>query len=337
MSLNLSTTYLGLKLNSPFVPSACQPLTESIDNIKKMEDAGAGAIVMHSLFEEQIIAESLDLHHHTSANTNSFSEAASFFPEPDEYVLGPDQYLEHIVKAKRAVGIPIIASLNGTTVGGWVDAAKQMEVAGADALELNIYRVNADMTQKAEEVEKEYVEILKAIKKKIEIPVAVKLSPYFTSIANFAKRLDDAGANGLVLFNRFYQPDIDLEALEVRPDIILSSPLSMRLPLTWIGLLYNRINADLAATSGIHKAEDAIKLIMSGASVTMVCSVLLRYGIEHLRVMNQRMKDWMQEKGYDSLDSMRGSLSQEKCDNPSAFERAQYIRVVHSYRPGKIS
>lgn len=336
MSLNFSTTYLGLHLKSPLVSSACQALTDSIDNIKRIEDAGAGAIVMHSLFEEQMTAEALDLHHHTTANTNSFSEATSFFPDPDTYVLGPEEYLEHLAKSKKAVQIPIIASLNGTTAGGWVEIAKKMQQAGADALELNIYRVNADLSKTSEAIEKEYLEILKAVKKQVTIPVSVKLSPYFTSMAHMAKRLDDVGASGLVLFNRFYQPDIDLEALEVRPDVILSSPLSLRLPLNWIALLYGRVKSDLAATSGIHKAEDVLKMIMAGASVAMLCSVLLRYGIDQMKVINQRMKEWMEEKGYDSIASMKGSLSQAKCDNPSAFERAQYLRVIHSYKPSRV-
>lgn len=335
MSVNLSTTYLGLRLKSPLVTSACQALTENLDSIKRIEDAGAGAIVMHSLFEEQVASDALELHKHTTAHTDSFAEAASFFPEPEDYVLGPDEYLELLAKAKKSVKVPLIASLNGTTAGGWTQIAKQMEQAGADALELNIYRVNADASRKSEDLEQEYVDILKSVKKQVRIPVAVKLSPYFTSMANMAKRLDEAGANGLVLFNRFYQPDIDLEELEVRPDVILSSPLSMRLPLTWIGLLHGRVTADLAATSGIHKAEDAIKLILVGANVTMLCSVLLRYGVDQIKVITKRLQEWMQEKGYESVDEMRGSISQEKCDDPSAFERAQYLRVIHSYKPGR--
>lgn len=331
--MNLSTTYMGIKLKSPLVPSACQPLTEEISSIRKMEDAGAGAVVLYSLFEEQLRLEARELDHHMTENADSFSEATSFFPEPEQFLLGPEEYLNHIRKAKEAVDIPIVASLNGSTRGGWLDIAAKIEQAGADALELNIYNVPTDPSRSGSEIEKETCEIVQEVKKQIKIPVAVKISPFYTNMAAMAKRLTDSGANGLVLFNRFYQPDIDLEELQIRPDIILSSPLSLRLPLRWIAILYGRVSCDLAATSGIHKAEDVIKMLMAGASVTMLCSVLLRYGIEQIRVIDGRIRNWMEEHEYQSIETMQGSMSQMNCEEPASFERAQYIRALHSFRP----
>lgn len=331
--MDLSIDYLGLKLKSPLVPSACQPLTGNIGNIKRMEDAGAGAVVLHSLFEEQIMHDLRDIQHHMKAHTDSFSEASSFFPEPEEFLLGPEEYLEHIAKAKHAVQMPIIASLNGSTLGGWTDFAKKIEKAGADALELNIYKIQTDANISASAIEDEYISIVKNVRAVTKIPLAVKLSPYFTNVANMAKRLTEAGAAGLTLFNRFYQPDIDLEALEVRPDILLSSPLTLRLPLRWIAILYGKIEADFAATSGIHKAEDCLKVIMAGASAAMLCSSLLRFGINHIRSIDQKIREWMLEHEYATIEMMRGSMSQARCVNPSEFERAQYIKALHQYRP----
>ncbi|MCX7827047.1 MAG: dihydroorotate dehydrogenase-like protein [Verrucomicrobiae bacterium] len=329
--MDLTTNYLGLKLRTPLVPSACS-LCEDLDNIKRMEDAGASAVVLFSLFEEQLRAERAELEHHLEHGAESFAEATSFFPKASEYRLGPEEYLSHISKAKNTVRIPVIASLNGTTVGGWIDYAKQIQQAGADALELNIYYIPTDMDLGAAEVEQTYVDILKAVKSEVTIPVAVKLSPFFSNMANMAKRLDAAGANGLVLFNRFYQPDIDLEELAVKPKILLSTPQAMRLPLTWIGILHGRVKADLAATSGIHTSEDALKMLMAGANVTMICSVLYRHGIEHIRLIEQGMVQWMEEREYDSVQQMIGSMSQIKCEDPSAFERAQYMRALASYK-----
>jgi dihydroorotate dehydrogenase (fumarate) len=329
--MDLTTNYLGLKLPTPLVPSACS-LCEDIDNIKQMEDAGASAVVLFSLFEEQLRAESEELEHHLEHGVESFAEALSYFPKVSEYRLGPEEYLSHINKAKKAVRIPVIASLNGTTVGGWIDYAKQIQHAGADALELNIYYIPTDMDLCAAEVEKTYVEILQAVKSEVTIPVAVKLSPFFSNMANMAKRLDAAGANGLVLFNRFYQPDIDLDELAVKPKVLLSTPQAMRLPLTWIGILHGRVKADLAATSGIHTPEDALKMLMAGAEVTMVCSALYRHGIDHIRTIEQGMVKWMEDREYDSVQQMIGSMSQIKCDDPSAFERAQYMRALASYK-----
>ncbi len=332
--MDLTTHYLGLNLRTPLVPSA-SPLSEDVGVIKKMEDAGASAVVMHSLFEEQIAMEDKELHHHLSEHTDSFAEALSFFPEAAEYRVGPDEYLEHIRKAKSAVKIPIIASLNGTTDGGWTGYAKNIEQAGADALELNIYYIPTDADLSSSEVEKNYLDILKAVKSAVRIPVAVKLSPYFSNMAHMAKMLDSAGANGLVLFNRFYQPDIDLEALEVKSDLLLSTPRSMRLPLRWVSILYGKIKADIAATGGIHRPEDAIKMLMVGASVTMVCSLILSKGIDQIRAMEKGIVHWMEEHEYESVSQMKGSVSQINCADPSAFERAQYIRELKSFKVAK--
>src|SRR5579871_84396 len=326
---DLTTKYLGLKLRSPLVPSA-SPLSQEISSIRRLEDAGAAAIVLYSLFEEQLRLETLELDHHLSAGTESFAESLTYFPEPSEFRLGPEGYLEHIRKAKEAVGIPVIASLNGATVGGWTKFAQQIEQAGADALECIIYYIPSDPEIKAADIEQTYVDIVWAVKSAISIPVAVKLSPFFTNFAHVAKRLDDAGADGLVLFNRFYQPDIDLEELEIRPNVLLSTPQALRLPLTWIGILYGRLRASLAATSGVHEAQDAIKLLMAGASVTMMCSALLRNGINHLRHVERGIVDWMEQHEYESIHQMQGSMSQLRCADPSAFERAQYMRAVKS-------
>ncbi len=330
--MSLATTYMGLNLTSPVVPSA-SPLSEEIGNLKRMEDAGAAAVVLHSLFEEQLVLEELELHHRTTQGTQMFQEALTYFPEPEEYKLGPDEYLEHIRKAKEAVEIPIIASLNGSSIGGWTEYAKQMQDAGADALELNIYRIPTDPAVSGNEIEKTYLEILKAVKARVSIPVAVKLSPFFSNMASMAKQLDDAGADALVLFNRFYQPDIDLDELEVSPHILLSTPQALRLPMRWIAILYGRINADLAATSGIHWGRDVIKVIMAGASVAQVCSALLKNGIDHLRVILQAVHEWMEKNEYESIQQMKGSMSQVKCPDPAAFERAQYMRALTTYRP----
>jgi dihydroorotate dehydrogenase (fumarate) len=330
--MDLTTTYLGMRLRTPLVPSA-SPLSEEIDGIKRMEDAGAAAVVLYSLFEEQLRRERYELHHHLTYGTESFAEALTYFPEPDEFHLGPEGYLNHIRRAKQAVDIPIIASLNGTTVGGWIDFAQQMQEAGADALELNIYYIPTNMHLTAEQVEDTYIDILTAVKAVVSIPVALKLSPYFSSTAYMAKCLDEAGADALVLFNRFYQPDIDLETLEVGPRVLLSTPQDLRLPMNWIGILYGRVQADLAATSGIHTGEDALKMLMVGASVTMMCSALLQHGIEHLQVVEQGMRDWMEAHEYESVKQMQGSMSQLRSADPTAFERAQYMRALHSYRP----
>jgi dihydroorotate dehydrogenase (fumarate) len=329
--MDLTTTYLGLKLRNPLVLSA-SPLSEKLDNLKKAEAAGAAAVVLHSLFEEQIRSESAELDHHLEHGTESFAEALSYFPAASEYRLGPEDYLEHIAKAKAAVGIPVIASLNGAAVGGWTDYARKMEQAGADALELNIYYIPTDHDLTSVQVEQTYLDILRAVKSVVTVPVAVKLSPFFSSMANMACRLDAAGADGLVLFNRFYQPDINLETLEIEHSILLSTPQARRLPLRWVAILYGSVRADLAATSGIHNAGDAIKAIMAGAKVTMLCSVLYKQGFDQIRVILSDMARWMEEHEYESVTQMRGSLSQKNCPEPTAFERAQYMRAISTYK-----
>jgi dihydroorotate dehydrogenase (fumarate) len=328
--MDLSTTYLGLKLRTPLVPSA-SPLSEEIDDIKKMEDAGASAVVLYSLFEEQLRQDRLELHHHLEHGTESFAESLTYFPEPEEFHLGPEEYLKHISRVKEAVRIPVIASLNGSSTGGWTHHAKLVQQAGADALELNIYYIPTSMLVSSSEVERTYLEILQAVKSEVTIPVAVKLSPFFTNFAYMARLLDEAGANGLVMFNRFYQPDIDLESLEVKPNILLSTPMAMRVPLRWIAILYGRLRASLAATSGIHRATDVLKMLMAGADVTMLCSVLIRHGVRQIGVIERDLVAWMEEHEYESVSQLKGSLSQKNCPAPSEFERAQYMKALSSY------
>jgi dihydroorotate dehydrogenase (fumarate) len=328
--MDLSTTYLGLKLRSPLVPAA-SPMSEDVDTIKAMEDNGAAAVVLYSLFEEQLRQDRLELAQSLEHGTNSFAESLTYFPEPEEFRLGPEEYLQHIAKAKAACKVPIIASLNGSSAGGWTQYAKGIEQAGADALELNIYYIPTDMDLTSTQVEQTYLDILKAVKKEVKIPVAVKLSPFFTNFANMAKRLDDAGANGLVLFNRFYQPDIDLESLEIKPNILLSTPMAMRVPLRWVALLYGKLKANLAATSGIHRASDVLKMLMAGADVTMLCSTLIRHGARQIGVIERDLVAWMEEHEYTSVAQLKGSLSQKNCDNPSAFERAQYMKAISQF------
>ena len=330
--MNLTTNYLGMELRTPLVASA-SPLSEEIDTIKKMEDKGISAVVLYSLFEEQLEIEQYELHHHMTFGTDSFAEALNYFPEPETFHTGPEQYLNHIRKAKEAVKIPIIASLNGSSLGGWTDYAKQIQEAGADALELNVYQIPAEMDRTSAEIEQSIVDIVKAVKGAVTIPVAIKLSPFFSNMAHMAKKLDDAGANSLVLFNRFYQPDIDLEALEVKTNVLLSTPQALRLPMRWIAILYNRIKADLAATSGIHQPEDALKMLMVGADVTMMAAALLRFGVDHIKHMEDGMRRWMEEHEYESVNQMQGSMSQVNVADPTKFERAQYMKAVSSMPP----
>lgn len=329
--MDLSTDYLGMTLRTPIVPSA-SPLSEDIGRIKQMEDAGASAIVLYSLFEEQLQHEMKELYHYTTFHTESFAEALTYFPEAEDYKLGPEEYLDHIRKAKAAVDIPIIASLNGSSLGGWTSFAKMMEEAGADALELNLYNIPTDINLAGAQVEEQYLEVVRRVKSNVTIPVAVKLGPYFSNMANMAKRMVEAGAGGLVLFNRFYQPDIDLENLEVRPDVLLSTPYDLRLPLRWIAILHGRINASLAATSGIHSAEDVIKMVMAGANVTMMTAALLRHGPDHIRAVEKVVTEWLDANEYESVKQMQGSMSQLNTENPTAFERAQYMKALTSYK-----
>jgi dihydroorotate dehydrogenase (fumarate) len=330
---DLSTTYLGLKLSSPLVPSA-SPLSKNIDTIKRMEDSGAAAIVMYSLFEEQINQESHELDYYLTHGAESYAEATSYFPEPKEFTLTPDQYLEHIRQAKEAVKIPIIGSLNGVSTGGWIKYAQKIEQAGADALELKIYFIPTDPLLSGMDIEYNLLDLVSDVRRHLKIPLAVKLSPFFTNLTSVVRRLDEVGVNGLVLFNRFYQPDIDLDSLEVTPRVTLSSPFSphaMRLPLRWIAILYGRVKADLAATSGIHNAQDVLKMLMAGATVTMMASELLSNGVDRLGAIRQDVTQWMEEHEYDSVAQMRGSLSQQAVKFPAAFERAHYMRAITNY------
>ncbi|MEK6755018.1 MAG: dihydroorotate dehydrogenase-like protein [Bacteroidota bacterium] len=329
--MDLKTTYLGLKLKNPIVPSA-SPLSRNLDSMKRLEDAGAAAIVMYSLFEEQVEHEAAELEHYLAHGTHSYAESLSYFPTPGEYNLGPDQYVEFLHQATQSLGIPVIGSLNGISAGGWIDYAKKMEQAGADAIELNIYYIPTDPNLISQEVEDRYVSVLHAVKRAVNIPVAVKLSPYFSSFANVAVRLDRAGANGLVLFNRFYQPDLDLEALDVVPNVLLSTSDAIRLPLRWIAILHGMVKTSLAATSGIHTAQDVIKMIMVGADVTMMCSALLKHGPKLITTVLDDVNKWMVEHEYLSVEQMKGSMSQASVADPSAFERAQYMKALNRFQ-----
>ena len=330
--MDLTTRYLGLNLRTPLVPSA-SPLSDSLDNLKRMEDAGASAVVLHSLFEEQVRSEQDAIQYQIMYGTESFAEALTYFPKPTEFVTGPVEYLGQIRKAKESVRIPIIASLNGSGLGGWIDYAKQLQQAGADALELNVYFIPTEMDRTSAEIEQTYIDIATAVKSVVSIPVAIKLSPFFSNMANMAKRLDQAGVNGLVLFNRFYQPDISLEDMEVQVNINLSTTQDMRLPLRWLAILYGRIKADLAATSGIHGAKDALKMLMAGADVTMLCSVLMSKGFDVIREIETEMCNWLADHDYQSVRQLQGSMSQKYCTDPSAFERALYMRAIMTSKP----
>jgi dihydroorotate dehydrogenase (fumarate) len=329
--MDLSTTYMGMKLKNPIVPSA-SPLSETVDSVKKLEDAGAAAVICYSLFEEQISHESCELDHYLSYGTEAYAEATSYFPEPEEFKLTPYEYIDHIANLKKAVSIPIIGSLNGVSTGGWVKYAKNIEDAGADGLELNIYYIPTNPNLTGSEIETMYVDTLKAVKENVKIPVAVKLSPYFTSMANVARRLDKAGADALVLFNRFYQPDFDLEKLEVVPNLILSNNFEMRLPLRWVSILYGNINASLALTSGVHSSEDIIKVMMAGGDVAQLASELLLKGHGRITELLNGIEEWMTENEYDSIDMMKGSMSQKKVGEPAAFERANYMKTLQSFK-----
>jgi dihydroorotate dehydrogenase (fumarate) len=328
--MDLSTRYMGMMLRTPLVPSA-SPLSDDIGNIKRMEDCGASAVVLRSLFEEQLTREDQCIEHGMTAGTESFAEATSYLPAPGEFRFGPEEYLNRIQKIKATVEIPVIASLNGASMGGWVDYARKMQQAGADAIELNLYSIPTEMEKSAAAVEQEYVEVATAVKSVVSIPVALKLSPFFSNMAHMAKRFDQIGVNGMVLFNRFYQPDINLETLEIRPGIVLSTEHAQRLPLRWIAILYGRINADMAASSGIHTGQDALKMLMAGASVTMLCSVLLKNGVQKIREIETAMSDWMVEHDYESVRQLQGSMSQKHCADPTAFERALYMKSLLSY------
>jgi dihydroorotate dehydrogenase (fumarate) len=334
--MDLSTTYLGLTLKNPIVPSS-SPLSRHISTLRRIEDAGASAVVLYSLFEEEIRMESKTLNEYLIQGTEIYPESITFFPEAPSYrMVGPDAYLEHIARAKAALEIPVIGSLNGVSTGGWIDYARRIEEAGADALELNIYYIPTNPDLSGAEVEQIYVDVLRDVKAAVQIPVAMKLSPYFSAMANMAKRLDDAGADGLVLFNRFYQPDLDLEALEVVPNLILSNSHELRLPLRWAAILYGRVRADLGLTTGVHTATDVLKGLAAGATVAMMASELLENGLGRIGEILADVALWLVENEYNSLDELRGSLSQVNVAAPAAFERANYIQVVSSYGPGYV-
>ncbi len=331
--MDLRTNYLGLELKNPLVASP-SPLSRDLGNIRRMEDAGASAVVLYSLFEEEINQESHALDRYLSDGTESYAEALTYFPEAPAYrAIGPDAYLEHIFRAKHAVNLPIIASLNGVSTGGWVRYAREMQGAGADALELNIYYVPTSIELPGVEVEQIYIDLIHDVRASVQIPIAVKLSPYFSATANMMHRLSEAGADGLVLFNRFYQPDLDLENLEVVPNLVLSRSDEMRLPLRWIAILYGRIKADLALTTGVHSAQDALKAVAAGANVAMMTSEILLNGIGRFGEILHEMSRWLEEREYQSLEELHGSLSQINVAAPAAFERANYIQIVRSYSP----
>jgi dihydroorotate dehydrogenase (fumarate) len=328
---DLTTQYLGLTLKNPIVASA-SPLTKKLESAKKLDDAGVGAIVMYSLFEEQIIHESLELDHYLTRGTNSFAEAQSYLPDLTTYGIGPGKYLDHLSAVKKSVSVPVIGSLNGVSKGGWTSYAHHMQEAGADAIELNLYYLPADTALDAVELENTYLELISQIRGSVSIPMAVKLNPFTTALPNLAKRMAEAGANGLVLFNRFYQPDFDLENLEVVNSLVLSNSDELRLPLRWISILYGKINADLALTTGVHTATDVIKAMMAGAKVAMIASELLKNGYGRIPDILATMQSWMDEREYISIQQMQGSMSQQAVKEPAAFERANYMKVLGSYR-----
>lgn len=330
MSVDLRTRYLGLELKNPIVAAAC-PLTESLDNQRRLEDAGVAAIVLPSLFEEQILAEEENLAKVHEFGTDSFAEALTYFPEPEEYRLGTDEYLDRISTAKRCLSIPVIASLNGTSEGSWIRYAKLFQEAGADAIELNIYFVAADCERSGAELEAQYVQLVKAVASSVSVPVAVKIGPFFSSTGHFARQLVAAGAKGLVLFNRFLQPDIRLDTLETKPHLVLSTEFELLLPLRWVAILYGRVSASLAITGGVHSAEGVLKSVLAGADVVMLASALYKQGFGCIRSFLQQMEEWMTQQEYESVQQMKGSLSQKNCPEPEVFERGNYMKAITSF------
>ncbi len=329
--MDLSTNYMGLRLKNPLVAGA-SPLSRDVDRVRELEDAGISAVVMYSLFEEQLAHAEGETEHYEEFGAESYAEALSYLPSVTFFHNGPAEYIEHLSKLKDAVDIPIIASLNGATDGGWIDFSRQLEAAGADGIELNIYLLATDPSVSAAGIENTYTDVLDAVKRTVSIPVAIKLSPYFTSLAHFANRLDEHGADALVLFNRFYQPDIDLETLDVVPDLVFSARHEMRLPLRWVAILDPQIEASLAASTGVFTAADVIKLTMAGADVAMLCAALLRNGITQTvpRILRE-INEWLCEHEYESLHQLQGSMNHETCGNAGAFERANYLRALNSF------
>jgi dihydroorotate dehydrogenase (fumarate) len=331
--MDLTTKYLGLTLPHPIVPSAAQPLTKDLDSLKRLEDGGAPAVVIHSLFEEQIEVEASNLGHYLEHGAESYAEALSYYPSHDEYVLGPDKYVEHVRSAKEALDIPVIGSLNGVSAGGWTEYATKIEEAGADALELNVYYLPTDPRLTGEAVESVYVDVVREVKSRVGIPVAVKIGPFFSSMANFARKLEEAGADGLSMFNRFYQPIVNPEELTVDAHLELSTSTEILLPLRWIAIIRQHTEMTLAATSGLHSEADALRLIMAGADVTHLCAAILKYGPGKIGEIRDRLAAWLEEHEYNSLDEARGSMSQANCPEPAAFERANYMKAIHRFTP----
>lgn len=327
--MDLKTRYMGLELRSPIVVSACT-LSEEIDNILRMEDAGAGAVVLFSLFEEQIRQEEQQLERVLATTSNIFAEATDYFPAMDEYHVGTQQYLEHIRIAKERTNIPIIASLNGITPEGWINYAKEMEQAGADALEVNVFYIPADIRLTSDAVETRYLDIIRAVRSTVNIPISVKLNPYFSAMGAMASKMQESGANGLVLFNRFYQPDFDIERLHVLSDLQYSVANEIRLPLLWIAILYGRVPVSLAATTGVQSAEEVIKYLLAGADIAMTASALYKNGIGYIASMQAKLEDWMQRTGFQSVEGFKGSMSQRNVSDPTAYERANYIRILEN-------
>ena len=329
--MNLTTTYMGMTLKNPLVPSA-SPLMENVDNIRRLADAGASAITMFSIFEEQLRMEAAALDHYTTAGDNIYAESTTFFPNQSEYHVAPTRYLDIIHAASQAVDIPIIGSLNGMTNEGWIDYAAQIEKAGARALELNIFMLPTDPKVSGLKIEEAYLDIVKAVKAAVNIPVAVKMNPFFSSIANMAKRFEEAGADGLVLFNRFIQPDFDLDELEVVPNLTLSAPGEIRLPLRWIAILYGRLGISMAASRGVHSAQEVVKYILAGADIVCMTSALLKQGIPYLNHLLTDLVGWMDEHEYESIEQMKGAMSQKSVSDPAAFERANYIKTIEHFK-----
>ncbi len=329
--MDLTTTYMGLPLKHPIVASS-SPLSGSVAGVKRLEDAGASAVVLFSLFEEQLKHDSAALEHFMTAGTESFAESLSYLPEIDDYTVGPDTYLDLLRRSSEAVDIPVIGSLNGITNSGWIEYAQLMQQAGAKGIELNIYYIPADLTTSGRAVEERYIQIVKAVKASVTVPVAVKLSPFFSAIGSMAKSLDDAGADALVLFNRFYQPDFDLEKLDVAPNLNLSTPEEIRLPLLWIAVLYGKLRASLGATRGVHTPIEVVKYLMAGADAVMTTSALLKNGVDYLGTLRTGLQTWMEMNQYESVTQMKGSMSQQNVADPTAFERANYIKTLESYK-----
>ncbi len=329
--MDLSTPYLGLKLKNPIVPSA-SPLSQKLDDIRKLEDAGASAVVLFSIFEEQIRHDAEALDHLLTAGSESFSEALSYFPDAGDYKIGADAYLDLLQDAVKSCDIPMIGSLNGVSDSGWTDYAQKIEEAGAQAIELNTYYIATDPGQSGADVEKMYVDVVRRVKEAVRIPVSVKIGPFFSSLAHMAVQLEEAGADGLVLFNRFYQPDFDLDAMDVLSDLHLSTPAEIRLPLRWIAILHGRLKGSLAGTTGVHSGRDVVKYLLAGADVAMTTSALLKNGIGHLRTLVSELEQWMEKHEYTSVSEMKGAMSQKAVANPGAFERANYIRILEAYK-----